>query len=58
MPSFVISVTTFVATPKPAPSVFKLFAAIMSRCFFSSFAREFSTMFSVSIEKPHTNNPG
>ena len=56
--SGVMMVIIFVVVSKPAPGTFRLLASIMSRCFFSSFFREFSSMFSVSIEKPHKNCPG
>ena len=55
---FVISVTILVSVPKPAPALFKLLAQIMSQCLLSSFFREFSSTFSVSMEKPHKICPG
>ena len=55
--SGVIRVRIFVSVSKPAPCCLRLFAAIISRFFFRSFLREFSSMFSVSIENPHKNCP-
>ena len=48
-------VMMFVSTPNPAPSVRILLAQIMSACLDASFLREFSSTFSVSIEKPQRN---
>ncbi len=56
-PSGVMSVITFVSVPKPAPCVRRLLATIISRFFFRSFALEFSSRFSVSMEKPHRSCP-
>ena len=55
--SAVMSVTTLVSVPKPAPATFRLFATIISAFFFASFAFEFSSIFWVSIEKPHMSCP-
>ena len=50
--SLVMSVTLLVSTAKPVlPSAIEL-AQIISACFLSSLAREFSIKFSVSIENP------
>ena len=50
-----MKVTTLVSVPNPAPATFRLLATIISRCFRSSFAREFSSMCSVSMENPQRN---
>ena len=55
--SRVINVSTFVSPWNPAPSTFTLFAATISKFFFTSFALEFSITFWVSMENPHKNCP-
>ena len=50
-------VPTFVFPPNPAPSTRRLFAAIMSSRFFSSFLFAFAIKSSVSIANPHKNCP-
>ena len=56
--SWVIRVTTLVSTPKPAPWVFRLLATIISSFFLLRFFWLFSSICSVSMEKPQTNRPG